>query len=187
MGLEILLKDDSNDFEIFEVENFSNCLSQIEQIEYDLIILDIHLPDGKGTEMIKEIKKIQETKILIFSAHEEIEIASKFLKAGANGFVSKFTDENKLLLAIKNILSGIDVFNKEVIEYSKTYDFDSPEDMLSTRELEVANLLIKGNGNLEISNELNIKMSTVSTYKTRIFEKLKVLNTIELADFFKKY
>ncbi|MCO6173419.1 response regulator transcription factor [Flavobacterium sp. NRK F10] len=187
LGVEILLKDEINNFEIYEAENFSQCLDKISKDKFDLVILDIHLPDGKRTEMIKDIKSIQDIKVLIFSAHEEVNVASNFLKAGANGFVSKFVDEKKLLSAIHAILSGENFFDADVIKYSNSHGFDSFEEILSSRELEVANLLVQGFGNLEISNELNIKMSTVSTYKTRIFEKLKVLNTIELASLFKTY
>lgn len=191
LGLELLLSDFFENLEFYAAETFEECLKKIEKLDFDLIVLDINLPDGEKTEMVKKIKIINRNlKILVFSAHEEVNLAARYIKAGAEGFVSKLSDDTVVLSAVKEILAGNVFYSDEIkkaIKYVETIDLDLEMSKLSKREFEVAKLLVKGYGNLEISNKLEIKMSTVSTYKLRIFEKLHITNTIELLSVFNEY
>lgn len=191
LGLELLLSDFFENLEFYAAETFEECLKKIEKLDFDLIVLDINLPDGEKTEMVKKIKMINRNlKILVFSAHEEVSLAARYIKAGAEGFVSKLSDDTVVLSAVKEILAGNVFYSDEIkkaIKYVETIDLDLEMSKLSKREFEVAKLLVKGYGNLEISNKLEIKMSTVSTYKLRIFEKLHITNTIELLSVFNEY
>lgn len=191
LGLELLLSDFFENLEFYAAETFEECLKKIEKLDFDLIVLDINLPDGEKTEMVKKIKIINRNlKILVFSAHEEVSLAARYIKAGAEGFVSKLSDDTVVLSAVKEILAGNVFYSDEIkkaIKYVETIDLDLEMSKLSKREFEVAKLLVKGYGNLEISNKLEIKMSTVSTYKLRIFEKLHITNTIELLSVFNEY
>lgn len=191
LGLELLLSDFFENLEFYAAETFEECLKKIEKLDFDLIFLDINLPDGEKTEMVKKIKIINRNlKILVFSAHEEVNLAARYIKAGAEGFVSKLSDDTVVLSAVKEILAGNVFYSDEIkkaIKYVETIDLDLEMSKLSKREFEVAKLLVKGYGNLEISNKLEIKMSTVSTYKLRIFEKLHITNTIELLSVFNEY
>lgn len=191
LGLELLLSDFFENLEFYAAETFEECLKKIEKLDFDLIFLDINLPDGEKTEMVKKIKIINRNlKILVFSAHEEVSLAARYIKAGAEGFVSKLSDDTVVLSAVKEILAGNVFYSDEIkkaIKYVETIDLDLEMSKLSKREFEVAKLLVKGYGNLEISNKLEIKMSTVSTYKLRIFEKLHITNTIELLSVFNEY
>lgn len=191
LGLELLLSDFFENLEFYAAETFEECLKKIEKLDFDLIFLDINLPDGEKTEMVKKIKMINRNlKILVFSAHEEVSLAARYIKAGAEGFVSKLSDDTVVLSAVKEILAGNVFYSDEIkkaIKYVETIDLDLEMSKLSKREFEVAKLLVKGYGNLEISNKLEIKMSTVSTYKLRIFEKLHITNTIELLSVFNEY
>ena len=121
---------------------------------------------------------------MIFSAHEEDEVKIKYIKAGVNGFVSKLEDEQKFIDAVIEVLNSGNCISNDLLSRANDMSFIEIKDKLSSRENEVANLMIQGYGNLEISNELSLKMSTVSTYKNRIFEKLNISNVIELVAIF---
>lgn len=189
-GVAIVLKEQLENITISNVENFFETIAVLKERPFDLIILDINIPGGKSTEMIKEIRTIRpESKILMFSASEEEKYAYKYIIAGANGYINKLCSEDQIVTAVTSVLETgkyipIEVATK-IVEIGLNKTVINPLDILSKRELEIAELMITGNGNLEISNQLNIHMSTVSTYKNRIFEKLKITNLVELINIYK--
>ncbi len=184
-GIEILLSDKVDNPFFYETDCFEKCLYFVSNYAIDLVILDINLPDGLKTMMITKIRTINpDQKILIFSAHEEDEVKIKYIKAGVNGFVSKLEDEQKFIDAVIEVLNSGNCISNDLLSRANDMSFIEIKDKLSSRESEVANLMIQGYGNLEISNELSLKMSTVSTYKNRIFEKLNISNVIELVAIF---
>lgn len=184
-GIEILLSDKVDNPFFYEADCFEKCLYFVSNYAIDLVILDINLPDGLKTMMITKIRTINpDQKILIFSAHEEDEVKIKYIKAGVNGFVSKLEDEQKFIDAVIEVLNSGNCISNDLLSRANDMSFIEIKDKLSSRENEVANLMIQGYGNLEISNELSLKMSTVSTYKNRIFEKLNISNVIELVAIF---
>lgn len=191
-GVAIVLKEKIGDLSISNAENFFETLAILKEHTFDLIILDINIPGGRNTEMIQAIRAIQPTvKILIFSAYEENEYAFKYILSGANGYLNKLCSEEKLILVVTSILETGKYIPAEIadkiVEAGLNKTAMNPLETLSKREFEIAELLITGNGNLEISNRLNIHMSTVSTYKTRVFEKLKIHNLVELINIYKNY
>lgn len=184
-GIEILLTDKLESPFFYEADWFEKCLDILSNFKIDLVILDINLPEGLKTTMISKIRSINPVqKILIFSAYEEEEIKLNYIRAGVNGFVSKLDEEGKFIEVVIEVLNHGSSISKELLLKVKDNNLNDSKDKLSNREMEVAKLLIKGFGNLEIANKLNLKMSTVSTYKKRIFEKLNVSNVIELATIF---
>lgn len=189
-GVAIVLKDQIEDMAISHAENFFETIAILKEEVFDLIILDINIPGGKNTEMIQEIRAIRpDSKILMFSASEEEKYAYKYIIAGANGYINKLCGEDQIMNAVTSVLQTgkyitVDVAAK-IVEIGLNRTAINPLDILSKRELEIAELLIVGNGNLEISNKLDIHMSTVSTYKNRIFEKLKINNLVELINIYK--
>lgn len=191
-GVAMVLEKQIEDVQISNAENFFEAIDLLKDAIFDLIILDINIPGGKYTEMVGEIRAIQpDVKILVFSAHEEEQHALKFISAGANGYLNKLCSEEKMIFAIKSIFESSTYISQELV--SKLLDIKgsqkiiNPKEVLSKRELQIAELLIEGNGNLEISNKLNIHMSTVSTYKARVFEKLKIHNLVELIKLYKTF
>ena len=137
------------------------------------------------------IKSIQENvKILVFSSHEESQYGLRYIQKGADGYLNKFCNEDKIIAAVHEILEKGSFYSAEIKDKLNTKSgkkyFTNSIDALSNREFEVAQLLINGYGNLEISNKLEVQMSTVSTYKNRIFEKLSVNNIVALSDLFKE-
>ncbi|WP_316825892.1 MULTISPECIES: response regulator transcription factor [Pedobacter] len=172
--------------EIIHAPTFEQMLKGVEK-QPDLIIIDVNLPGGQNTGTIGQVKLIQpNAKILVFSSLNENIYAVPYLKAGASGYLTKTSDESEIVVAITTILAGGRYSSRNVKESlldsiisSKT---DDPFIRLSDRELQVAELLIKGIGVQGISDKLNLQMATVSTYKLRMFGKLKIKSIIELSE-----
>ncbi|MBS7254104.1 response regulator transcription factor [Flavobacterium branchiicola] len=191
-GVAMVLEKQIEDVAISNAEDFFEAIALLKDFPFDLIILDINIPGGKSTGMISDIRAIQPTvKILVFSAHEEEQYALKYISAGANGYLNKLCSEEKMMFAINSIFETSTYISSEILalllETKHTQKSINPKEVLSKREIQIAELLIEGNGNLEISNKLNIHMSTVSTYKARVFEKLKITNLVELINLFKTF
>lgn len=188
-GVTIILQNDIDNLDISYASNFPETIKILKDNIFDLIILDINIPGGKNTVMISDIRSIlPDVKILMFSAHEEESYALRYLDAGANGYLNKLSGENKIVGAVKTIIETGKYISPEIANKLASNELNNcylnPFDKLSKREIEIVKLLVKGNGNLEISNHLNIQMSTVSTYKNRVFEKLKLNNLVELIEIF---
>lgn len=190
-GVSIILEQSIEGLEIDHAEDYPESLEKISNNHYDLVILDINLPGGKQKEMIKEIKEQnKDIKILVFSSYDE-SIGVQYIQHGADGYLNKLSDEKEIISAVKQILETGNYFSPQVIKL--LLDANSrktpinPFDKLSAREKEICDLLIQGNGNLEISNILDIRLTTVSTYKMRIYKKLEVNNLAELVILSQKY
>ncbi|MCF2447359.1 response regulator transcription factor [Dyadobacter sp. CY345] len=154
----------------------------------DLIVLDMEIPGGESYAMVDRLRSIQpNARILIFTGHEEKKHALNFLRAGANGFLPKNSPMDQIDNAIQQVLGDktymTEWVQQQVAEsfFSKTSGRTTTEPAaLSPRETEVLDLLMDGKWIKEIALELNLKLTTVSTHKTRIFEKMKVTNIIDL-------
>lgn len=190
-GVSIILEEKIKNITITTAENYQEVVNIIKKQKFDLIILDINIPGGRNTAMIQEIKEIQpEVKILIFSVYEEETHACPYIIAGANGYLNKLSDKKMLINAVDTILkSGNYLTPKivaELIKASINKEGINPLDKLSKREREISELLAKGDGNIEIANKLNIQLTTVSTHKNKIFNKLHIKNIVELISLFNK-
>jgi DNA-binding NarL/FixJ family response regulator len=191
-GVAIILKNQIDDLDFSYASNFPEMVEVINEAIFDLIILDINIPGGKQTEMIADIRSVQpNVKILIFSAHDEEFYALRYIHAGADGYLNKLSGEDKIIEAVSSIIKFGKYLTNEILnklnDSALLKEIFNPFDKLSKREFEIVQLLIKGEGNLEISNKLEIQMSTVSTYKNRVFEKLKINNLVELIEKFNLY
>lgn len=190
-GVKLFLNEKFRSYVVYESENYPATLDIINRISFDVIFLDININGVENIKMMKEIKEVQpHVKILVFSSHEEKQYGLRYIQNGADGFLNKFCSEEKMEIALKQLLDKGYYYSESIKSKletsSKTKNSDNPLENLSNREFEIAKLLVDGEGNLEISNKLDLKMSTVSTYKNRIFEKLKVNSVIALADVFKE-
>lgn len=190
-GVSIILEEKFKHLNIATTENYTETLLFLSSTKIDLIILDINIPGGKNTAMIQEIKNIQpNVKILIFSVYEEETHACPYIIAGANGYLNKLSDRKKIVAAVDAVLKTGNYLTTDIIDAlinaSAGKESLNPLDKLSKRELEISELLIKGDGNIEIANKLNIQLTTVGTHKNKIFSKLKIKNIIELITLFNK-
>ncbi|ALR30764.1 LuxR family transcriptional regulator [Chryseobacterium sp. IHB B 17019] len=187
VGTSIILESRIQNVSIDQAEDYPKTLEKISRQKYDLVILDINMPESKNKKMISEIKMLDpDIKILIFSAYEE-EIAVQYLKEGANGYISKLSKSDEISDAVNKILSDGYYYPSGIINQLLN---ESPLDSiknLSEREYEIFILMVEGNGNLEISNKMNIQMPTISTYKKRIHKKLKTNNIADLIKLYQTY
>lgn len=191
-GISLVIKELFFKASILQAGTFKETLKTLKETKVDLLVLDINFPDGNSLSIISEIKVLQpDLKILIFSAYDENLYALRYLNAGASGYLNKGSNEEEMKQALQSMmLSG-----KYITQNIKDQILDSyiskkplnPLEQLSDREIEVARLLIKGFGNMEIADMLHVKKSTVSTFKNRIFEKLAIDNLADLIDLFQLY
>jgi DNA-binding NarL/FixJ family response regulator len=192
-GMSLLLENEIDDVQIFGANDFQETLAECGKTSFDLVILDINLPGGKKCYMIDDLRELQnDVRILIFSAHEEDIYAFRYIQAGANGYLNKLSDSDTIVKAVNTVLQAgkyisNDIMDKFIAFSQHKRESSNPLEDLTHREFEIAELLVKGFGNLEIANELDIKMTTVSTHKLNIFKKTHITNIIELSELFKKF
>ncbi|TLV02290.1 response regulator [Dyadobacter luticola] len=187
MGVKLLIEDFLPSVNVIEAGSFNETLRHLQSRYFDLVILDVKIPGGEGFNMIDKIKAIQsKVKVLIFSSQDEELYAIHYFKAGASGYLPKDSSNEELERAITSVLNGgtyiSHVVQSQLITSSmlERESKDSPLEILSNRELEIMDMLLIGKWTKDIAIDLNIKESTVSTYKARIFEKLDVTNILEL-------
>lgn len=180
-GLELLITSIDSAITIYHASNKKELFFELNSQSIDLLILDLNFKDGNSLTWIQEIKTTYPTlKIIVFTSFDEGIYKKRVLSLGVNAFVSKLSMPDEIKSTIETIM-----FEKSSIPIELQPEGMSILNTLSKREMEIALLLVKGYGNLEISNELNIKSNTISTYKLRIQEKLKLTSLIELIEFFK--
>lgn len=192
-GLKILINDVYQNIEIHEASNGDEITTKLKTGKFDLVIMDIRMPGTDALNLVEFIKiRYEDTKILMFSISPEEIFACRFLKAGANGFISKEAALEELKRAIALVLAGKNYISEKLMERLALDSFSNkpqnPFNNLSTREFEVASKILTGECSNEIAKSLNLSQSTVGTHKARVLEKLKVSNILqlqELASFYK--
>jgi DNA-binding NarL/FixJ family response regulator len=188
-GLALIIKSLFKDGAIFQANNFSEIQKIVATNRVDILILDISFPEGNSLKIIPTLKmEHPNLKIVMFSSHDEEMFALRYIKAGADGYLSKLSTPDEIENALlKMAQEGKFISSKVRDKIIDSFMFNKPEnplEELSDREMEIAKLMVNGMGNLEISNELKLKSTTVSTYKNRVFEKLGVANLSALIQFF---
>lgn len=180
-GLEILISSFLKNVHFYHITNKKELFEYLNDVKIDLIILDLNFEEGNSIMWLEEIRKNNtECKIVVFSSFDETIYKNRTISLGADAYLSKLSMPDEIQKTIENVLNNN---KREAVE--KDSNSNSTLNLLSNREMEVALLMIKGYGNLEISNELNIKSNTISTYKQRIYEKLNINSLSELIEVFK--
>lgn len=184
-GLRQILEDDRGINLIDEAGDGKEMCKKMMEQEYDVILLDISLPGRSGLDLISQIKKIcQRTAILILSIHSEELYAIQALKNGASGYLTKSSAPEELTYAVNIVASGERYISKSFAvslalgALNNSGRHNKP--MLSSRETEVLLLLASGKTISKIANELFLSPKTISTYRERLLEKLKLKTTADL-------
>lgn len=193
MGLIQTLKRLLPEAVITEVEDFKSMYRVISDEQQDLAIMDVNMPNGTVQEAIDFIKiKQPKLKILIFSSQDEELYALRYLKMGAGGYLSKQSSSSIIEAALTSMLTT-GRYASEAVKEAMFFESvsgntkTSPVEVLSDRELQIANKLAEGLPLKEISNQLNLHSSTISTYKNRLFEKLQIKSIPELVEILRMY
>jgi DNA-binding NarL/FixJ family response regulator len=168
-----------------EASNGAEVLLLIQKQEFDLLLLDMTMEGISGPELIRQVKIISATlPILMLSMHKVPEMAILSLRAGADGYITKDSETENLLAAIRKVAGGgkyIDPILAEEILYDTTFKEQAkPHVHLSSREFEVFRMLVAGSSINEIAEKLLLSNKTVSTYKSRIMEKMNIHNIADL-------
>ena len=168
-----------------EAANGGEVLDTLRDGSFDLLLLDMSMQGISGLDLIARIKARHPTqRILVLSMHTESSIASRALKAGAHGYLSKDSDTAMLISAIRKVAAG-GRFLDPTLGVQMAFDGGSdtkatPETSLTDREYTIMQMLLQGMGVNEIARELSISNKTVSTHKIRLMKKLKVESNAEL-------
>lgn len=168
-----------------EASNAEEGLRLIRSLEPDIAIVDVHMPGMSGIELTERVVRAKmRTCIVIVTVVDDARFPKRLLDAGALGYLTKGCPSDELLTAVRQVANGRRYLAPAVAQQLAlaTLDgSDSPFDVLSSRELEVAMMLVRGKALTVIGEQLNLSPKTVSTYKQRLMEKLQVEHVIGLA------
>ena len=168
-----------------EASNGLEVINKVKSGKYDVVILDISLPGKSGLDVLREIKALNSRlPVLILSIHPEDQYAVRLLKSGASGYLSKDRAPDELIAAIRKVFRGEKYITSTIADklvLGLNTDTTKPlYETLSNREFQVMCLIASGKTVKEIGEELYLSVKTVSTYRTRILEKMKIRNNAEL-------
>lgn len=185
-GIKSLLSNQHELNVIGAVTNANDLMKSLRIHSPEVLVIEIDLPEINGITALRTIKsEFPKIRILVFSCHPEEMYALSAIKAGASGYLSKTATNEKLTNAIHQVARGGIYLNKNITDRinsgsSNSNGLIAKFKKLSTREMEVLNLLSNGKRNKDIAEALDINEKTVSTYKTRLLKKLKVDNLADL-------
>jgi len=176
-GLVKILKGEFNEAQFFEASNGAEALTMLKNEALDIALLDISMPGLNGVEVLKQAQALNiKTPILILSMQPEEQYALRVLKAGAHGFLNKESALEDLIAAVNKVLSGKKYISETIadilIETTNKKEVVNQHDLLSDREMEVLHLLGHGKTITQIADQIHLSVNTISTYRSRIMEKL---------------
>ena len=185
-GLKQLLLEEYPSAKIEEVGDAESLIQKVTNGKWDVVICDITMPGRSGLDALQQIKRIVPAlPVLIMSMHPEDQYALRVLKAGAHGFLSKETIHDELINAIEAVSIGKRFITPSIAERlvdSFGQDFNQPpHEMLSNREFDVFKLLASGKSLSVIAKQLSLSITTVSTYRSRVMNKMNMKSNAELA------
>ena len=184
-GLKKILADTDDLIVAGEAANGSAVLEKVRARDWSLLMLDISMPGRNGLELIRLVKAERpKLPILIFSMHHEEQYAVRAIRAGASGYLSKEGDTDLLLPAIRKVAAGGIFISPKVAELLAgdiaPQESRLPHTLLSDREFEVFNRIVRGFGLTAIADELSLSVKTVSTHKSHILAKMNMSTQVDL-------
>jgi DNA-binding NarL/FixJ family response regulator len=171
-----------------EASDGQEVLENVRKIDFDVVVLDIAMPGRSGLDILKELKSGKpELPVLILSIHPEDQYAVRVLKAGASGYLTKDSAPDELITAIRKVSRGkkyISASLAEKLAYDLEIGAEKPlHETLSDREYDVMCRIASGKTVKEIAEQLYLSVKTISTYRSRILEKMKMENNAELTHY----
>lgn len=187
-GLKQILSDTDDLVVAGEAEDGVKALHMVRQGEWDVVLMDVSMPDRNGIDALKLIKKeFPKLPVLILSMHPEEHYAVRALKAGAAGYLNKQGAPEQLVHAIRQVAAGKKYVSAAVAEeLANAIGEDTeklPHEKLSDREYQTLCMIASGKTLTQIGQELNLSVKTVSVYRARLLEKMKLKNNAELTHY----
>jgi len=183
-GLKQIIEDEPDMEVVGEATNARECFSLVRNTDCDLVVLDINLPDRSGIEVLNQLKyEKPNLLVLILSVLPEDQYALRLIKAGASGYLMKESALTDLVKAIRKVSSG-SKYVSAILSDKMIFKPDSSgklsHESLSNREFQILCMIANGKTLKSISGELCISEKTVSTYRSRMMEKMKMSNNFDL-------
>jgi two-component system invasion response regulator UvrY len=187
-GLKLILADHFTRAAFGEARNAEEARQRVWKESWDVAILDVTMPGRGGLEVLREIKRSRpRMPVLVLSMHPEDQFAVRMLKAGAAGYLTKESAGEELVGAIKKVLAGGRYISPKLAERMAIYlDIDvkkAPHERLSNREFLIMRLIASGKTVGQIARELSLSVSTVSTYRGRILQKMDMENNSQVTHY----
>lgn len=183
-GLELFIRTDANLNLLGQAADGIEVLKLVKEHDADVLLLDLDMPKTNGISIIRKLRDISpDLKVIILTMHPENVYGKTAYQMGANAYLLKDDDPEKLIRTIYDVNDGKKIFSQEIIG-------DNPKlkpIKLSRRESEVLRLLSSGMSNKNISEELDISDKTVSTYKLRLLNKIGAKSLVDLVNFANNY
>ncbi len=185
-GLKQILAEEFPEAEFRETGTTQETLDSVQQWPADVVVLDIFMPGRSGLEVLDFVRQKQlPMPVLVLSSAPEEQLALRVLKAGARGYLNKQTAPENLVHALKKVMAG-DTYVSAALAERLAIDVRRdrlPHEKLSDREFQVLQLIVSGKSLKAIAEELSLSIKTISTFHTRIWEKLGVKNDVELVHY----
>lgn len=188
-GLKQILDETGGEIQVLgEAANGREVLEKIQGQEWDVLVLDITMPGRSGLDILKDIRQLKpKLPVLILSMHAEEQFATRMLKAGASGYLNKESAPEELVKAIRKVCDGgkyVSPAQAERMVSELAGDSDKPpHELLSDREYEILCLIASGKTATQIAKQLSLSVKTVSTYRSRILEKMKLGTNAQLTHY----
>ena len=168
-----------------EASTGSQVLRLVQENDYDVLVLDVNMPEGSGLEVLYQLRTLRpRVRTLVLTMHPERQFAVRALQAGAAGYLTKESAPDELIAAVRRVAQGGRYITQALAEELAAILVEdtsvSPVERLSDREFQVMRLLATGKTVSEIAAELCLSVKTVSTYRARILEKMNLRNTAEI-------
>lgn len=191
-GLKLIMEEEFHSIVFGEASNGQQALDLVWKQDWDIVVLDITMPGRNGLDILKELKQLRpKLPVLVLSMHSEDQFAVRVLKSGASGYMTKENVPEELVKAIKKVLAGgkyVSASLAEELAFRLETDDEKPlYERLSDREYQVLCLIASGKTIKQISEQLSLSIKTISTYRTRILEKLKMKTNAELTHYAMKH
>jgi len=188
-GLKQILADSSDMTVAGEAENGNDAIKLARRCEAEVLLLDISLPDKSGIDVLKQVRKeAPRTAVLMLSMHREDQYAIRSLKAGAAGYLNKQSAPAELVGAIRMVASGRKYISPALAQELANQVGDenrevAPHELLSDREYQTLIMIASGKTVSEIAAELALSVKTISMYRSRLLQKMKLRHNAELTHY----
>lgn len=187
-GLKMILTEEFSPLILGEAQNGQDLLAQLQKGLWDVVVLDITMPGRSGLDVLKELRQCYpKLPVLVLSMHPEDQFAVRVLKAGAAGYLTKENVPEEVVKAIRKVIGGgryVSASLAEKLAFDLQTDLEKvPHEALSDREYQVMCMIASGKTVKEIGNELGLSIKTISTYRTRILDKLNMKTNAELTHY----
>jgi len=191
-GLKETLSAEADIVVVGEASRSEEVLSALGASACDVVLLDISLPGRGGLDVLKDIRRsFPDVRVLVVSTHDESQYAVRAMRAGAAGYLTKTSPPEELVRAVRQLMRTGRYINEEVgaalAQFAQDDRPGAPHERLSDREHEVLRLLTAGKTISDIADELSLSVKTVSTYRSRLVEKLGVRTTSDLVRYGLEY